>query len=287
MRSMLVPVAAAWLTAGADLDCAAADRAAMITDLEGAVELTTTGAAREAEILDDLGSDATLAVGSGARVTLVYPGSGREYDITGRARLAVGSEQPRMLEGAAPAVRDLALPRATGLQTTGRGSVAETTVRMRSVARAPSLQLIAPAGTVLVPPGEFSWEAPPGMNGFEFDLSEAGGDSLFTAHVDGTRLELPAAVRLRAGADYRWRVRARTASGRPALDKARFRIADDLLRREVERARERAGSSVSARVVLAAWLENEGLEAEARTIWRALAAERPAAAALRARAGQP
>ena len=68
-------------------------------------------------------------------------------------------------------------------------------------------------------------------------------------------------------------------------ERARFRIADPALKREVEARRPAPDASVSRRVVFASWLESKRLMVEARRYWRELEAERPGNAELSRRAG--
>ena len=78
----------------------------------------------------------------------------------------------------------------------------------------------------------------------------------------------------------------RLANGRRYLSAGDFSIATAELRERVEALRPATGAPVSEPVAYAAWLEQEELKDEARKHWRALAAERPEDARLRALAAE-
>lgn len=77
------------------------------------------------------------------------------------------------------------------------------------------------------------------------------------------------------------RVAVRPGGVTPATFVMRNRISPEL-RAHIEALRPAAGAPVSERVAFAAWLEQMQLKDEARDYWRALAAERPDSAELKA-----
>jgi hypothetical protein len=266
----------------AALQCMAGERVAMVTDRQG--ESVLVGG-RPLSILDELARGAQISIAAGAVLTLVYLASGREYNVHGAARLALGAQGPQLAAGEAARVRDLALAKETGMRPSGEGSLAQTSVRMRGAGGRRELSLREPRGKVLSTRPGFVWQGRDDASRYEIELRDGDGVALFRAATETPRAELPAGLTLARGATYRWRVRARLPSGTPITGRARFEVADEALWRAVGRLRPRADASVSERVVYGLWLEQEGLAGEARELWRTLAAARPGAAALGARAG--
>lgn len=106
------------------------------------------------------------------------------------------------------------------------------------------------------------------------------GPALIAFAVAGPKVIEGAAAQARPAAPEK-RVAVRPGGVTPATFVMRNRISPEL-RAHIEALRPAAGAPVSERVAFAAWLEQMQLKDEARGYWRALAAERPDSAELKA-----
>jgi hypothetical protein len=77
-----------------------------------------------------------------------------------------------------------------------------------------AIVLVGPDAMSAGAPRPFVWRSTAGVSRYTFELLDADGAVVHTATTRDTMLALPPAVRLVAGADYRWVVRADAESGR-------------------------------------------------------------------------
>lgn len=252
---------------------AAAQTVAIITDLTGKASIQGAAAKRDLTILSAIDAGTRLVLDGGARVVVLYTGSGDEYAFAGPALIEFRDGAPEALSGTQPQKRTSAVAKSTDIRIKTAYTMQAGYV-MRGVPA--TIKLLSPAGskTLEVSP-EFRWQdVQPGVT-YQFDLTDETGKSLYEAQVEGAALKLPASVQLREGAGYTWQVSMRLADGRRYLSAGDFSLAAAELRARVETLRPATDAPVSERVAYAAWLEQEELKDEARKYWRALAAERP------------
>jgi len=263
---------------------AAAQTVAIITDLTGKASIQGAAARRDLTILSAIDAGTRLSLDGGAHMVALYTASGDEYAFAGPALIEFRDGAPEALSGTQPQKRTSAIAKGTDIRIKTAYTMQAGYV-MRGVPA--TIKLLSPAGskTLEVSP-EFRWQdAQPGVT-YQFDLTDETGKSLYEAQVEGAALKLPASVQLREGVGYTWQVSVRLADGRRYLSAGDFSLAAAELRARVETLRPATGAPVSERVAYAAWLEQEELKDEARKYWRALAAERPEDARLRALAAE-
>jgi len=263
---------------------AAAQTVAIITDLTGKASIQGAAARRDLTILSAIDAGTRLSLDGGAHMVALYTASGDEYAFAGPALIEFRDGAPEALSGTQPQKRTSAIAKGTDIRIKTTYTMQAGYV-MRGVPA--TIKLLSPAGskTLEVSP-EFRWQdAQPGVK-YQFDLTDETGKSLYEAQVEGAALKLPASVQLREGVGYTWQVSVRLADGRRYLSAGDFSLAAAELRARVETLRPATGAPVSERVAYAAWLEQEELKDEARKYWRALAAERPEDARLRALAAE-
>ena len=263
---------------------AAAQTVAIITDLTGKASIQGAAARRDLTILSAIDAGTRLSLDGGAHMVALYTASGDEYAFAGPALIEFRDGAPEALSGTQPQKRTSAIAKGTDIRIKTTYTMQAGYV-MRGVPA--TIKLLSPAGskTLEVSP-EFRWQdAQPGVT-YQFDLTDETGKSLYEAQVEGAALKLPASVQLREGVGYTWQVSVRLADGRRYLSAGDFSLAAAELRARVETLRPATGAPVSERVAYAAWLEQEELKDEARKYWRALAAERPEDARLRALAAE-
>jgi hypothetical protein len=256
-----------------------ADSVAIVTDLSGKANIHD----KSATILSEIEAGAPVRLETGARLVAIYLRTGEEYTFSGPAQIQFRSNAPQVLSGANPQKRANLLAKGGKDITIKPLGVTQAGFVMRSGATSARIRLLTLSGTnTLDRSPEFRWVADePGLK-YRFELTDGSGKSVFEANVSGASLRLPDSLRLHDGATYTWELATRLADGRRSVGASDFRVVSADLRAQAEALRPVAAASVSARVVYAAWLEQMELKDEARKYWKALAAERPGDAKLKA-----
>lgn len=253
----------------------------LVTDVSGRV----TGPAA-VTILSEVAADTRLQLEAGARLVVIYLGSGDEYSFTGPAQVQMRAAEPVVLRGAKPQKRANPLGRASGV-TIKPANVAPAAFVMRSGRPTARIKLLTLSGTrTLETAPEFRWQEIKGGARYRFEITDDTGKSLHESEVTGTSVRLPASVQLREDVSYTWEVSARAPDGRRYVSAGDFSIAPADVRAQARALRPAPGAPVSSRVAYAAWLEQTGLRDEARKYWKALAAERPEDPKLKALAAE-
>lgn len=253
----------------------AAERVAMVTDIEGRAMLTEGAAKHELFILYELKPGARLQLESGARVSMVYLGSGQEYELDGPAIVRVTASQPLTLSGAKPKKGGVALAKGGGAVRIKPVVVAQVAIVMRSAAPGSRLKLLSLSGTrTLDTRPVFQWQPPqPGLH-YQIELMDDTGKTIMTAATDEAALALPAQIELKDAADYTWMVSTVLPDGSKYSNVGDFSIAPREVRELAEKLRPASQAPVSERVEYASWLEQMELRDEARKYWKSVSAER-------------
>jgi hypothetical protein len=258
---------------------------AMVTDAQGPGRFERAGASGAVEVLAGFEADTRLALGEGARVTLVYLGSGVEYVFAGPADVVLGPAAPVSRSGEPPERRDLLVGQATDLATFGRASYVQAAIALRGVGA--SGVLLSPRDTAVATfrPG-FRWKPIEGARGYRFWLSMESGEILHERALPAgaTAHRLPESFELEPGGRYLWGVLPDLGEQPAYPSEARFHVLDRESLAEVGRRRLPERPSVSDRVIHAAFLERYGLLEEAHVHWQALAREHPDQPRLRKKA---
>ena len=260
---------------------------AIVTDVSGKAVQEGAPGRGQISILSEVAPGARVQLAEGARLTAVYFTSGDEYTFAGAAQIQFRSEGPQVLSGAAAQRRANPLGAAGKAVTIGLRGVAQSGFVMRGVVNTARIKLLTLSGTkTLESSPEFRWqETGPGTR-YHFRLIDDAGKVLHETEVEATTLRLPTAVRLREGVSYAWELSAQLNDGRRHVIPGDFSVASAALRTQMEMLRPAEGAPVAERVLFAVWLERSELRDEARKYWKALAAERPDDAGLRALAGE-
>jgi hypothetical protein len=260
---------------------AGAQSVAMVTDVSGKV----TGPA-PVTILSEIAADARLQLEAGSRLVALYLKSGDEYTLTGPGQVQFRADEPQV-SGGARSERKASPLRKGGNVTIKPVGVAQAAFVMRSGRPTARVKLLTLSGTkALEVSPEFRWQGAEPQARYRFELMDEVGRSLYETEVQGGSFRLPGAVTLKEGASYTWEISARTADDRRFVSAGDFSIATAELRAQAQALRPVEGAPVSDRVAYAAWLEQVELKDEARRYWRALAAERPEDARLKALAAE-
>lgn len=276
---------AAWL-ALAPATAAGPSRArpvALVTDLQGTASRDAGGAL---SILAELPAGSRVSLAGDGRVRIMMLADSRQFDLLGPGAFTIQADGPQAGGGGrvtpgpalASALRDLRLRPAR---------IAQASLALRGDPLTRPLELTWPVGLrLLEPPGHFAWNPAPGATGYNFQLLDGNGRLLHETATAAPRVDAPADLRLDPGGFYAWRVRARLDGGGEASAWAEFGLADAELRQRVEETRASTGADVSDRLLLALFLDQQGLKDEARRVWQELARERPDALRLRALAAE-
>lgn len=223
---------------------------------------------RPAQVFGTVYEGERLVVADAGHVVLAFRASGR------LERLKPGAKAVAGVDGCTPreAVEPPEVPQAQGPAVSG--AVRELkplthagVIIVRSGGDSPSLPpRVSPVvgATILSPRPLFNWPAVKDARAYELAVS-SGGRTLWSERTEQTELRYGASAKLRSGFAYQWRVEAVSADGssRPAWE-GEFAVASDA---QCERAAEMtalASGDDPAMIALAvAWLEENGLAAEA------------------------
>jgi hypothetical protein len=256
---------------------------AMVTDLSGAVKLTGAKGNLPAGIASELPADARIEVPAGGKLVVLVLATGDEFTLAGPVTAQVKAD------GISGTPTDKLTRRASSVGKVRLKSdgLTQAAVTLRSARRPETLPLLALAGTVtLETRPTFRWKAVEGAGPYRFELQDASGTVLHEGRTDGTELKLPESVSLADGKAYTWEVSTRQANGARFSNFGDFTVASAALRAEAARLKPDAGAPISERVGYATWLASQDLNDEARALWRALSAERPDDATLKALASR-
>jgi len=250
---------------------ARSEAVAMVTDLTGNV--TAQNNSEPLSILAEIEAGARVHVAAGARLVTLYVKTGDEYTFSGPADVEFRGSDPLMLKGGAIEKRSSVLGKPVVIKPVG---VAEAAYVMRGGGAKGRVQLLNLHSTkTLHTWPEFRWGGIRGVAAYHFELSDSSGRTLVAQNVDKTTYRIPADRRLSRGETYLWEVATQSADGYRYVGTGDFTVDSDELGSQAEALRPDPGAPVSMRVAFAAWLEGVDLKDEARTYWKALAAERP------------
>ncbi len=263
----------------------AANAVAMVTDLVGKGVIIEEGKEKPCEILSYLPPGAEIRIDQGAKLTLVYFKSSKEYSFSGKATIQINSGGPSVLSGSNPQSRSLALVKKTGLSPSGKKGYRAATIVLRSMGIMKKLRLITPKNTKILDARPlFRWEPLEKDIQYRFILTDESGRTVVETLVNDTAFQTPSQVHIKENVLYTWQVEARLASGSVYKSSADFTLLEKAKREKVKKLRPAANASFSERVVFAAALDQMDLRDEATRHWKVLSSERPNDPELKARA---
>lgn len=245
---------------------------AMATEAVGHSETRAGSETIQVKVLTEFPAGARVRLKREARLVVLFYASGDAWLATGPSLVRIGEtavealsgSEPQRIPGPAGRNGDKLKLRPAGLTQAG--------VVARGVAK--PITVLAPAGAVILHPRPaFQWQpAAPDLT-YRYAVRDSDDRILHEGTTPGTSFELPGSAMLKPGERYRLSLSAKGPDRTDYTAMVRFRIADDALRAQVENFRPAQDASVSQRVAFAVWLEQAGLLEEARTHWRALAAQ--------------
>jgi hypothetical protein len=241
----------------------------MVLDVQGMVTGAAAGKAARVEMLSYLRPDMDLDLAAGSSLTVTWYATSKELKFSGPAKLKVTKDRVQVVQGGGANERSLGEEK---VAATKSNRLAQATIMMRSVGPARG-EPVTPAkgGRVMQGGSRFSWRGNDDMN-YRFTLADAKGAALVETTVKGTAIEVPAG-KLAWGERYTWRVRF--APDGSTVAESDFSVIGKAEAERIEKLKPAAGAPFSDWVLYASALEDAQLRAEARPVWKKLAAERP------------
>lgn len=252
----------------------AADPIAMLTDLQGKVELTTSST-QVLTILSELRVGDEISVAAKGRLVLVILESGQEYEIIGPAEIRFNRTSPIGINGNRPKLIGSAL---TTKETTKIQplKVTQAAVLMRSVENARSeIKLISPNDTKVIEQiPTFFWQPVAPDLQYKLQLIDETNNRIYETSVNETSATLPDSIKLKEAASYKWRVSTNDPAGKLFSNIGSFTLAPQELKILSNTLRPDDNAEFSKRIVYAVWLEQAELRDEAKKYWKSLSEER-------------
>lgn len=263
-----------FIAAGALAVAAAAQAApfAMVTDLKGDAWAMEGGKPKKLALLGYLESPTEIKVDG--KIAITYFTSGVQYNFAGPARVALDSQAPKVMEGAAGDSTKVTPEKSLGggLSSDQWRRLQQATVVMRNVKS--TFTVVSPDNTVvLAKEPEFEWTAAPGAKGYRLVIYGPDNTVLHEATTEQTALKSDAFA-LEPGKRYRWKVDARGAS-KPASAQGNFALAEPDTRERLMAIKPPTNAPMGARVFYATLLEAQGHSYDARLEWKQLAKDYP------------
>jgi len=248
---------------------------AMVTDLKGDAWASEHGKQQKLALLSYIESPVEVKVEPSTTLGVTYFTSGVQYSFQGPARVALGAQAPRVIEGQ-PALSTKLGPEKVidgGLSKDQWRRLQQATVVMRTVK--PSFSVVSPdKSVVLTREPEFEWTAAGEAKRFRLVVYGPDNQILHEATTEQTALRPGSALKLQAGQRYRWKVEVLgvTTPGRAV---GTFTTENEVPREKMIANRPGVGAPLAARIFFATILEAEGYMTDARAEWKVLAREYP------------
>jgi hypothetical protein len=244
----------------------------MATEVAGHAETRAGAETVLVKALTEFAAGARVRLKKEARIAVLFYASGDAWLVTGPSLIRIGETAVEALSGSEPQRVPGPAGRNGDKLKLRPGGLTQAGVIARGVAK--PITVLAPAGTVILQARPtFQWQpAAPDLT-YRYAVRDTEDRILAEGLTPGTSFELPASVALKPGARYRLSLSAKGPDRTDYTATLRFGIADDALRAQIENFRPPADASPSQRIAFAVWLEQAGLTEEARTQWRALAAQ--------------
>lgn len=278
-----VTVAAAIVLVAAARASAAAPFA-MVTDLKGEAWSIEGAEPRKLGMLAYIEKPTHIRLDPSAKVVVTYFSNGLQYSFAGPARVSVETPTPNMIEGQMGEWRKITPDKSIGggLSPDQWRRLQQATVVMRAV-RA-KFSVIGPDKTVvLTREPEFEWTTLPTAKGYRLVVYTVYNSVIHESTTERNSARPGAALALKPGASYRWKVDALGVS-KPVSTSGSFEVAAPGVQEQMLALKASTGSDAAARAFYATTLEANGYAHDARAEWKSLAREYPEQAEFRQRA---
>lgn len=248
---------------------------AMVTDLKGDASASEYGKQRKLALLSYIEFPVEVKIEPSTTLGVTYFTSGVQYSFQGPARVALGAQAPRVIEGQSALSTKVGPEKAIvgGLGKDQWRRLQQATVVMRTVK--PSFSVVSPdKSVVLTREPEFEWTAAGEAKRFRLVVYGPDNKILHESTTERTALQPGSALKLEPGQRYRWKVEA-LGVATPARAVGNFTTEDEALREKMIANRPGVGAPLAARIFFATILEADGYMTDARAEWKALARQYP------------
>lgn len=234
-------------------------------------------------ILSVIANGKQFSLEDGVQAVAVDLSSGREYLASGPGIFRVDGNAVTSVSQGQVTLRQLPV----GHMPEAKVAVARVSRAAMVMRTAPSLppRPLSPLNTVVLSTTpSFQWTPVYGADSYQFSLYDADGQTVLQTKTTMTRLDLPPAVQLVPAAQYQWTIKVINDNVPRAKgsSKAEFTVVAADVALLLAKLKPTASSSLSARVLYAAQVQEAGAVEEARLLWQILAKEHPADASLQA-----
>ncbi len=251
-----------------------ADPVGMVIDVQGGATAIESGKSARIEMLSYLRPQAEIELAAGASLAVTWYANSNEYRFKGPARLKVLPDKIEVLKGDKAQARSLGEDKVAAARHDVSGRIAQATMTMRALRPAQDPAIVSPGSRVMTLAPRFAWTSAKGASAYRFTLQKPAGEAIVQRNVKGTSLRLPADKRLEWGGRYRLSVQAEGASSSSPAE-ADFEVITREQSARLQKLRPKTGQAFSDWVLYALALESLNLSAEAKPVWKKLAADRP------------
>ena len=251
--------------------------AGLVVDLQGKANVIEQGRTTRLEMLSYIRPQTEIEIGPGAALAVTWYADSSEHRFKGPARLKVSRDRIQVVQGAPGQERALGEEKVSAAKRGVSTRLAQAALTMRSIRAAADITPVGGSRVMTLRP-QFRWTSDHRSDSYRFTLRDALGEPLVQMTVNGESLKLSDSIVLEWGKRYRWTVQ--DARGGSVVE-GDFEVITREQVAQLGKLRPGAKASFSDRVLYAAALDDLALKAEARELWRKLAAERPDDAVLR------
>ncbi|HEX4583687.1 MAG TPA: hypothetical protein VH183_02580 [Burkholderiaceae bacterium] len=226
-RGVAGALAILWtVLAGARADPGSARPVAIVTEVDGPVQVVARGHTVRPDVADSVEDGAAIVLERAARIVLVYPKAGTIYELRGPGRFVARADAVVSLAGASLLTKRDLIAALRALRIRPESTTLQGSAAMRG-ASALELQADGPTGSRLgADPMRLCWMPLGPQWLYRIRLIDDDGAVLFEAQTRASAFELPATIPLQPDAAYLWHVLATGPGGRSAEAVGQFRRLD-------------------------------------------------------------
>ena len=246
----------------------------MVLDLQGPAQVVENGATSKLQLLANLMPQTRIVLPAGSKASVTIYSTRSVYRLEGPSVVETTNNGLTVVQGKAPEVRSMGEKLVVAAQT---NNLIPGAYRMRSLRIAPRVTLTSPeSGTVLIDTRpKFTWEAAEAAPYTVTLQAESGGLSYNTV-VNGNSWALPEGIQLEYGKTYEWKVvYVSPSNGETQGATGKFSLATQAETEQFMALKPGEADSIEDWVFYAVMLQQRQIRAEARNVWKRIAAKRP------------
>lgn len=249
------------------------DPIAMITDISGDVIIITNNEDRSCELLDSIHVMDKIQLNDNSNLTLVYFNNSKEYKISGKNSVIIETNGPSIKSGYPLDGKELNILKNSKLSTP-KTKYKQAALVFRGTVSQKKIQIIRPIESKMLSKPIFEWKPVKGIQDYSFTLNGDSGNNIYKINTSNNKVVLPESINLNKGATYYWTVEI-NRSGSIYKISSKFSM---LSQNEIDKIKNMIpdeNATFSERVIIATYLEQNGILDEAKKQWKILSDERP------------